>query len=255
MRVKDQHAAAISIRDFQHRRTCRIETIGAGLFKPGKNFHIVRQQAHEPKIQEARLTNLTRVPERGHAVAGNAGIILIQNHYIMKSNKSGEYKMLTTRELMALVVEEYQPGQKQAFGLAIVQLEAACKVEPENDELKKVRKLVHQIEKRFDEHCGKEKRLLFPLFAAGEQKNDELSAKELSVFIQELSDEHEEQRQLYRNLRLLTHDFRFDPPASPAHKLAYAHLDDLEQDFLRMAFIEEEYLFPRLEQIKSAKKN
>jgi iron-sulfur cluster repair protein YtfE (RIC family) len=90
-------------------------------------------------------------------------------------------------------------------------------------------------------HVEKEKQLLFPLFQASGSRDDSIKP-----LLKDLRYEHRKMEELFTRLSHLTNEYNGESSAAPSQKLAYAQLNELEQDFNRAIFVEEEYLFPRL---------
>jgi len=161
--------------------------------------------------------------------------------------RNNEYAKLGTKELIALISEEYFRSMGEGFDTVVMQLETSGKIAPEDKALVKIQVEVKRIREMFMQHAGKEQRFLFPLFQVNKkEKREAMSREELESFLDEMRGEHEQLRKEFETVGMLTHHFNFEPTASPSQKLAFAQLNDLEQDFNRMIFVEEEYLFPRV---------
>lgn len=157
------------------------------------------------------------------------------------------YAQLPLKELAALIAKDYQPSLKESMNTILVQLDAAHSIEPGKKEITTARAFVSRVSEIFFQHAGKEERLLFPLCStATEKRASGRDIKELVQFIAELKSEHKQITEEIDNIRALTNTYNYEPLASPSQKLAYAQLNEFEQDVNRLIYIEEEFLFPRL---------
>lgn len=157
------------------------------------------------------------------------------------------YSRLPLRELAVLIATDYHSNLKEAMETVLVQLEAAHRIDPENAELSQARAQIILIRDFFLQHAGKEERFLFPLLNGDSEKRASgRDAEELRRFIAELKTEHRQLMSELTRLRSLTHTYNSKPAASPSQKLAYAQMNDFEQDVNRLVYIEEEFFFPRL---------
>lgn len=157
------------------------------------------------------------------------------------------YARLPLKELAVLIATDYHATLKESMETVLVQIEAANRIEPGNRELSKASVLIEQIRDFFIQHAGKEERLLFPLLNTNsENRRTGRDAEELRRFITELKSEHRQLSVELQKIRLLTNSYNTEPTASPSQKLAYAQLNDFEQDVNRLIYIEEEFFFPRL---------
>lgn len=157
-----------------------------------------------------------------------------------------DYTKLSTKDLLNIVSTDFHPGMRETFATANLQLETAHKLEPLEEELEFAWVLLKEMKKNFLQHIEKEKQLLFPLFSATKKRQriqDE--ENELEDFIGNLKAEHMVLKKQISAIRKATKNYTTEPTHTPSHKLAYAQLNNLEQDFNRLFFVEEEYLFPR----------
>lgn len=162
-------------------------------------------------------------------------------------SNSTEYNRLNTRELVTLIAADYHPALKDALDSVIVQMETAQKVESGDQNVKKTLATIRLFRDLFLEHSGKEERLLFPLVTnPADKKMSGNDVSEIREFLAELKSEHRRMEEEIDRIRIYTDHYSSEPSASPSHKLAYAQLNEFEQDFNRLVFVEEEFLFPRL---------
>lgn len=157
------------------------------------------------------------------------------------------YSLLPLRELAILISDDYHAKLKEAMETVLVQLDAAHHIDAEKKELGLAHDFIIQIRDFFLQHAGKEERFLFPLLnnESGKRPSGR-DTEELRRFINELKAEHRQLMTQLTKLRSLTNTYNATPMASPSQKLAYAQMNDFEQDVNRLIYIEEEFLFPRL---------
>lgn len=140
----------------------------------------------------------------------------------------------------------------ESFNTAITQLETAHRIESGEEEVNYILGVVKKMREVFIGNAGKEERFLFPLInLRSEQMKIASEMKELGDFISELKENQQWIKTEISKIRRITLEYHCPVNASPSHKLAYARLSVLEQDFNRLAFIEEEFLFPKLQKIRS----
>ncbi len=168
-------------------------------------------------------------------------------------NNTGEYAKFSIQDLLETVSNDFHASMKDTIATVLVQLETSHKLEPQEEELEFALQALKEMEQKFNEHILKEEFLLFPLFNIEQKKRG--TAQQLygvEEFIRELKYEHEWMKDRFARIGKATHHYQCPMSATPSHKLAYAQLNDLEQDFTRLFFVEEEYLFPRLIRLTTA---
>lgn len=150
-------------------------------------------------------------------------------------------------DLVHLISNEFHSGMNESFITVRQQLETAKKLQAEDEEMEFSLEKIKKIQEKFLEHSQKETRLLFPLLNSSKSKKSFMKEEEnIGEFVEELREEHEWIKKQFNLIRSATHHYECDVDSTPSHKLAYAQLNDLDQDFKRLFFIEEEYLFPKL---------
>jgi iron-sulfur cluster repair protein YtfE (RIC family) len=165
------------------------------------------------------------------------------NHTINKT----ELGKLNGNDLLNLISSEFHVGMNESFTSVSQQLEIARKLEAIDEELEFSLVSIKKIREKFLEHMQKEERLLFPLLSSPRKSKTSLNGENgIGEFIAELKEEHTWIRKQFDLINKATHHYECDTDSTPSHKLAFAQLNDLEQDFKKLFFIEEEYVFPRL---------
>lgn len=154
---------------------------------------------------------------------------------------------MNARELSAHLKQILFPRMREALDAVTLQLDVAQKLDQKDQDLAGVIQLVLKIKQEFVSHLEKEENLFFPIIHSETTDVSSLiSHAELTEFISELKTEHEQNRSTLNSLRRMTNQYQFPSSAPPSKKLAYALLNDLEQDFNRLYYIEEEHIFPKV---------
>lgn len=157
-----------------------------------------------------------------------------------------DYTKLSIQELLEIVATDFHKGMRETFATVNLQLEIAHKLEPREEELEFAWASLKEMERDFIQHISKEEQLLFPILTHPKKRQAlPEEAKELNYFISNLKAEHALLKTQIAQIKRITNNYAAEPSFTPSHKLAYAQLNDLEQDFNRLFFVEEEYLFPR----------
>jgi iron-sulfur cluster repair protein YtfE (RIC family) len=191
------------------------------------------------------LIRLSIRRDRHHVIPEQSNLLL--NPQAMKrALNTSDYTKMSIQDLLNVITNDFHNEMKETFETVNLQLTTAYNLEPREEELEFACVTMKQTEKKFVEHIEKEEQLLFPLFSISKKrKNNSADGIDLEEFIDGLRSEHNWIRQQIGQIRKATNNYKSEPAFTPSHKLAYAQLNDLEQDFTRLFFIEEEYLFPR----------
>ena len=192
------------------------------------------------------LTKFNAITEGNH-IRQKMSDLPLSIQVMKRIMNSREFEKLNGSDLLHLISTEFHAGMREKLETVNMQLATADRCEPENEELEFTLATLKSINEKFLEHVGKEERLLFPLISIARKKESvESEKKNVAEFIVELKKEHNWLKNQLQLIRKATNDYQCQINSSPSHKLAYAQLHDLEQDFNRAFFVEEEYLFPRL---------
>ncbi|CAN5229837.1 hypothetical protein BH09BAC5_BH09BAC5_12430 [soil metagenome] len=101
-----------------------------------------------------------------------------------------------------------------------------------------------EILKLFSVHSTHELKFISQISATDSQ------IETIQVEISKIKKEHKKIQSLFEKLTDIANKFRLIPGISPYVKLADAHFSNLKQDFALLFFLEEEYLFPRLPELR-----
>lgn len=171
----------------------------------------------------------------------------------MKSTKKGEvvnYNLLGLDELVEFISKTYHNYLKELIFSLEVHLGTMLKIDTIKDSgVTSIRNCVQELKILLEQHVSREENILFP-FISKLTKNNKNSNLEPEIFsghlINKIKMEHAKISEILNKIRKLSHNY--SPPAnsSPALKLCYAQLFNLEQDIHKHIFVEENILFPKL---------
>ncbi len=115
-------------------------------------------------------------------------------------------------------------------------------------ELEEVYKLYHDLKQELDIHLVKEEKDVFPHIIAYEKEQTEENLAKAVAAIDELEREHEAAGTLIKALRQVTSDFTPPEDGCTTYRLTYQRLEDFENDLFQHIHLENNILFPRLQQ-------
>jgi iron-sulfur cluster repair protein YtfE (RIC family) len=190
---------------------------------------------------------LTLATDRNHNLTAMDETTFGLINSMRRTLNNSEFEKLNGRELVDFVSNDLHEGIGEKLSTVNLQLKTASKCEDLNEEIEFSLAVITSLQARFIEHVGKEEQLLFPLLTHVRKKhNESKEASGVMEFIAELKEEHQWMKNQLKQIREATHEYECDINSCPSHKLAYAQLNDLEQDFTHLFFVEEQYLFPYL---------
>ncbi|ARK30426.1 iron-sulfur cluster repair di-iron protein [Halalkalibacter krulwichiae] len=115
-------------------------------------------------------------------------------------------------------------------------------------ELKDVYHLFHQLKLELEHHLIEEEERVFPNIIDYESSRAQTKLNATLKTISELEDEHESAGTLLKELRQITNDYSLPEGACTTYTLMYLKLQELEADLFEHIHLENNILFPRLEQ-------
>lgn len=131
-------------------------------------------------------------------------------------------------------------------------LHKICKVHGENHpELFKVEKLFHDCANALSEHMEKEEYVLFPYIRgmvaakSGKTSSDRPHFDSINAPIQVMMQEHEAEGDRMRKIREITDNFTPPENACGTYRVAFAMLEEFEQDLHKHIHLENNILFPK----------
>ncbi|OEF99174.1 iron-sulfur cluster repair di-iron protein [Vulcanibacillus modesticaldus] len=117
-----------------------------------------------------------------------------------------------------------------------------------HQDLVKVHRLFHTLKMDLEQHLIKEEQIIFPLIKAYEQSPSVTALNEIREKIEELESEHVNAGDILKQLRKITNDYEIPADACKTFTKAYLKLAELESDLFDHIHLENNLLFPRLEQ-------
>lgn len=117
-----------------------------------------------------------------------------------------------------------------------------------NPELEQVYKNFHALKQELELHLVKEEKEVFPHILAYEENQTNENLQKAVAAIDELESEHEAAGDLIKALREITSDFTPPLGACTTYRLTYQRLEDLESDLFQHIHLENNILFPRLQE-------
>jgi iron-sulfur cluster repair protein YtfE (RIC family) len=158
---------------------------------------------------------------------------------------SMDYEGMSLKELIRAISEDYSRRVREALKLAMAQLEVSIRAGADGTELHDLLVETARLRTAFRQHTVREEKQLFPMGLSPGFLSEE-ETEHGKKFIARMKMEHERLARRFFKLNQLTNHYNNEATDFPSSKLAYAHLNNAEQDFSRMVYIEEVYLFPRI---------
>jgi regulator of cell morphogenesis and NO signaling len=117
-----------------------------------------------------------------------------------------------------------------------------------HEELRKVYKLFHSLKMELDQHLIKEEEIVFPLIKEYEKNNSKQVLEKALKVIRELEEEHEGAGDILKELREITEGYSAPEDGCNTYRMTYQLLEELEGDLFKHIHLENNILFPRLEE-------
>jgi regulator of cell morphogenesis and NO signaling len=114
--------------------------------------------------------------------------------------------------------------------------------------LSKVHRLFHNLKMEIDQHLIKEEEIVFPLIR--DYVENPVSSQLISIveMNNELMKEHDGAGDVLKELRKVTDQYSVPEDGCPTYMKTYRKLEDLESDLFQHIHLENNILFPRLEE-------
>lgn len=119
-------------------------------------------------------------------------------------------------------------------------------------ELSEVHALFHHLKTELEGHSIEEEEIVFPKIKDFEQNKSSSTLNEVIETLSELETEHEVAGDLVKKLREVTRNYELPDDACKTYQLTYAKLQELESDLFEHIHLENNILFPRLNEEKIA---
>ncbi len=117
-------------------------------------------------------------------------------------------------------------------------------------ELYDVYRLFHTIKMDLEAHLIKEETIQYPAIRKYLKTRSQEDLKKANEIIQELKEEHTGAGDILRELRKVTKDYEVPANGCESYKLTYIKLQEMESDIFTHVHLENNILFPRLQQLE-----
>ena len=118
---------------------------------------------------------------------------------------------------------------------------------PNHPELAQLHKFFHELKMDMEQHMIKEEEVIFPLIKKYETERSEDKLNTIVTANRELDEEHKASGSLLEQIRQVTNDFTLPEEACATYTLTFKRLEALESDMFQHIHLENNILFPRLE--------
>lgn len=115
------------------------------------------------------------------------------------------------------------------------------------DQLLKVHHLFGTLKTELEAHLIKEEEQLFPLIKAYEVTGDSKTKAEILAFIQSTEDEHDAAGSLFKEIEMVTNDFKAPADACATYRRTFNLLGALQKDTFNHIHLENSVLFKKLD--------
>jgi regulator of cell morphogenesis and NO signaling len=119
-------------------------------------------------------------------------------------------------------------------------------------ELERVHRLFNKLKGELEHHLIEEEVNIFPKIEAYEKDRTTKSLDELLKDIETLESEHDASGDILKELRNITRDYFIPSDTCRTYSLTYQQLEELESDMFQHIHLENNILFPRIAQEKTA---
>ncbi|MBB5174494.1 iron-sulfur cluster repair di-iron protein [Texcoconibacillus texcoconensis] len=110
-----------------------------------------------------------------------------------------------------------------------------------------VHRVFHELKTDLEQHLMKEEQQIFPAMKAYESEGGHDRWKAATDAINELEDEHETAGDLLKQLREATNDYAVPEGSCTTFQMTYKRLEELESDMFKHVHLENNILFPRIQ--------
>ncbi|WP_163192912.1 iron-sulfur cluster repair di-iron protein [Clostridium thermarum] len=171
------------------------------------------------------------------------------NTYVVEAVKDREWAVEPYTSLIDYVVNTHHAYLNENLPKLSELTTKILRVHGEHHpELKKVHKIFHSLKMELEQHLIKEEEAVFPLVIQYD-KSGSLEVLERAVKqIEELEDEHESAGTTLKELREITNGYTMPEDGCASYGLTYRIFEELEDDLFRHIHLENNIMFPRLEE-------
>ena len=151
--------------------------------------------------------------------------------------------------LVGNIINIQAPNIKKALATFLLCSEMMRDVNRAESETKALNNALLQLGELLKKLLEQEEQILFPYLNTIALNKNAFIMNELPISIKKIKSEHLVIKRLFEVLRLHTNDYNPSAAILPSLKLCFAQFFNFEQDVLKYFFLEEERLFPKLEEV------
>lgn len=173
---------------------------------------------------------------------------------VVEHRRNINFEDLRLDKLMEYIIETHHAYIKKALSSFNVHSKTIVKVDSDvHPEVLSINKLLQQLKDLLEQHLIFEEFILFPYIKKLMESTVESTDTLLDNPIKKIRTEHLRISKLLTEMRILSNNYTPAVNSSPALKLCYAQLFDLEQDIHKHTFLEENILFSKLIELEKRK--
>jgi regulator of cell morphogenesis and NO signaling len=168
--------------------------------------------------------------------------------------KGVNFNELRADKLTEYIVENHHPSIRSALSRYAVHSKTILKLDITlHPEVVMIDKYVTELTKLVEQHLDFEEFIFFPYVKGLVYGDIDELDHELESPMERIKNERSRIKELLRKIRTLSDNYTPAINSSPALKLCYAQLFDLEQDVHKHSFLEENILFSKLNELEKRK--
>lgn len=163
-----------------------------------------------------------------------------------------DYKLMKQSDLVDLIVDKHHKYVEDTIPILQAYLNKLCEVHGErHPELFDVKRYFDQTAGALTTHMKKEELILFPFIKkmeAAYEKDEVLPTPDFGHIenpINMMEDEHSEEGERLRKVSEITSDYTCPPDGCQTYRVAYAVLEEFENDLHKHIHLENNILFPK----------
>lgn len=172
----------------------------------------------------------------------------------IKLNLSEDVSDLELGKLMRFIGSEFHDFFQENLRQIDTLLRACVKVDkPEVPTIQNIYNAYGSFRDILEQHIGEEQHIMIPFvkFIIKEKSIDGIKTDILDKVFKNIEQEHEHIKNKLNVLERLTENFKHQTNTSPTLKNAYNQLAKLKHNYLVYSFIEMNYLYPKLNELKN----
>jgi regulator of cell morphogenesis and NO signaling len=118
-----------------------------------------------------------------------------------------------------------------------------------HQELALLYRAFHQLKLELEQHLVAEEETLFPLLKQYAEKPTAEARKQVAIGLQELESDHSAVGDLLQEMSTITDGYKLPEDACKTYTLTFIKLEELESDIFEHVHLENNILFPRIQQL------